>query len=124
MNRFLLTSALALTALALGQQRASAWSEFKMSGCFNISYRTGGHHWTFSCVSDPYCPPACEVPKCGDASYYQAVSQKPSGIPAPTPVQKSSNEGWNNGGRAPVGYYIYPQAAYAFYQAPSYWYGR
>jgi hypothetical protein len=124
MNRFLLTSAMALTALALGQQHASAWHEFNMCGSFNISCRGGGHHWSISGGSDSY--PGCPAPYCAAGSYWQTQTAPPppAHIPPPTPVQKTGYEGWNNGGIAPVGYYAYPQAGYGFYQAPSYWYGR
>jgi hypothetical protein len=126
MNRFILTSAMALTALVLGQQRASAWCEFKMGGCFNISYKCGGHCWYIGCRSDPYPGPTCATPYSVAGSNYQAPPvQKPLPTgPAPTPVQKSGYEGWNYSGYQAAGYYNYPQAGYGFYQAPSYWYGR
>jgi hypothetical protein len=112
--------------MVLGQQRASAWCEFKMGGSFNICYKSGGHCWNIGCQSDPYPGPTCAVPYAAAGSYYQAPSlQKPAPVgPPPTPVQKSGYEGWNNSGYQSVGYYSYPQAGYGFYQAPSYWYGR
>jgi hypothetical protein len=125
MNRFILTSAMALTALVLGQQRAAAWCEFKMSGCFNISHKCGGHCWYIGCKSDPYPGPTCATPYAAAGSYYQAspAPTSPPVGPAPTPVQKSGTEGWNNNSYLSAGIY-YPQASYGFYQAPSYWYGR
>jgi hypothetical protein len=135
MNRFILTSALALTAMVLGQQRASAWCELKMSGCWNFSYKCGGHCWYIGCKSDPYPGPTCATPYCAAGSYYQAYSAPPTAPvpqpapapvgPPPTPVQKSGYEGWNNySAYQSAGYYSYPQASYGFYSAPSYWYGR
>ncbi len=126
MNRFILTSALALTAMVLGQQRASAWCEFKFNHTCNLCYTSTGHNWNFSSQTNG---PACTAP-CyqGNPGYqgYQGYPppQPPPMVPPPTPVQKSGYEGWNNSGYQPVGYYYYPQAGYGFYQAPSYWYGR
>jgi hypothetical protein len=116
MNRFILTSAMALSALVLGQQRASAWCEFKFCHSCNLSYTSTGANWHFGVTSNP---PPCMAP------CYQANGAQPpaSNVPPPTPVQKSAYDGWNNGGYQPVGYY-YAQPGYGFYQTPSYWYGR
>ena len=124
MNRFILTSALALTAMVLGQQHASAWSEFKLSHTCNLCYTNTGHNWSIGCQNNgPPCAAPCYQ---GNPGYqaYPAPQPPPPTVPPPTPVQKSGYEGWNNSGYQPVGYY-YPQAGgYGFYQAPSYWYGR
>jgi hypothetical protein len=129
MNRFILTSAIALSALVLGQQRASAWCEFKFCHSCNLSYTSTGHNWCFS--SKDNGPPPCYA--CNYGQQPPAPAPAPNPVPPPTPVQKSAYDAWNYGGYQPVGYYVYPQAGYGFYQpqagngfyqAPSYWYGR
>jgi hypothetical protein len=139
MKKMLVTCALALAVTAAGQQRASAWNEFKFSVGFDICWRGGGNCWSWtpglSHYSAPY--PGCGFDGGGHDGFVGGVFQNYGAYgvastwqaPAPTaqyqaPAAVAAQPGYSpyyNTGYQPVGY-SYP--GYSQYQSPSYWYGR
>jgi hypothetical protein len=133
MKKLVMASLLALGVLVVGQQRASAWSEFKFSAGVNLSWRSSGSCTNFGIyrTSTPYdtCPPfgcASGFPYFGGyaaapgaESYYGNVAaQAPAAQPA-GPAQTYNP--YYNSGYQPVGY---TYSGYSNYQAPGYWNGR
>jgi hypothetical protein len=136
MKKLLVAAVLAAAVMAGSRHKASAWSEFKWSAGFSISWTRSGSQWYFGRYSPPY--PGCPGGDCGygvgwagwgDASHgaypsydYGSSSGSSWQAPAPAPAGGSGSGGgtqrtqvnWGTGYQ-PVGYN---------YQAPSYWYGR
>ncbi len=133
MKKLFVASVLALAVTVAGQQRASAWSEFKIGAGVGLSWCTSGASWSFCINRQAYPYPGCQdcvgfaaaapayfggyasVPAAG--SYYGGLAAQG---PAAMPTQQYSYNPYFNTGYQPVGY---ASAGYAS-QVPSYWYGR
>lgn len=152
MKKMVLASLLAVTALALSVQNASAWHEFRFSAGFDIQCKGGGNRFLWGlCDSGPYppcgtgCgPDAClPCPPCPPMGFGgMPMMADPNCLPgAPVPPAAAPKAGQPQGKPAsaeyqPVGYssptgYNYPYSAYQYYygnntgyQVPSYWYGN
>jgi hypothetical protein len=137
MKKLFVAAALALALTAVGQQRASAWCEFKFGVGFNISYRSSGHcttfYWHRESLPGPCCDYNCGFACCGwpynvgagyayapgaESNFGGVAAQAPAPQP-PTTVQ--SYNPYYNSGYQPVGYNY---AGYANSTLPAYWYGR
>jgi hypothetical protein len=127
MKRIVLAGFVALALTAAGQQKASAggWS---YSGSIGFSI---GFSWQ---CSGCCCPPACCYgAQCYGYGYappvYAAPATYPSYAGAGDPAQPAQPQAPTVAGQTtlqPIGYYYggYGSSNYAYYQAPSYWYGR
>ncbi len=142
MNKLLMASLLALGVTVAGQQKASAWSEFKFSAGVNLGWVGGGNRvlWglyrsapypggpdlTPAFVISPYNParyggyPCYGAAQGGEGYGAVAAQQAPAMQPVPAAAAPQAYNPYYNTGYQPVGY-TYP---YVGYQAPSYWYGR
>jgi hypothetical protein len=134
MKRFALAGLLALSLMALSQQRASAghncsfsfgfniWFNCQSSGCWNPCH--GGCEPWPACIAQSLAAASlCQSD--GYAAYagdYGAYSSYAAQVPpqaAPASIQPAA---YATPTYQPVGYYA-PQG-YGAFQAPSYWYGR
>jgi len=134
MKKLFVASALALALTVAGQQKASAWSEFKLSAGFNLSWACSpcSYNFCFSRQCEPY--PGCLGQACfanGGAAYYGGYAAAPGAAPyyggaaqAPAAQPAAAAQTYNpyyNSGYQPVGY---SYAGSPNYQVPAYWYGR
>jgi hypothetical protein len=117
MKKILLLSALALPCLAVSQQTASAFCNFKFSCGLNLEYTSGGNCFGWGLWKNGpgpgCCAPGCPVP--GGMPYggpfygpmaapdYGFIGTEP---PAVHPVQYDG--GWGYSGYQPVNYYQAP----------------
>jgi hypothetical protein len=141
MKKLVMASVLALGLVLVGQQRASAWHDFKFSAGVSISWCGGGNSYCKGRIQGADWP-GTDGGLPGYSGYY-ADGAAPSTwqAPAPTPAAESkpaagsSPQTYNpyyNSGYQPVGYYYttgYQPVGYTYpgyYQAPvpAYWYGR
>ena len=110
MKKLVMASLLALGVLVVGQQRASAWSEFKFSAGVNLSWTRSGSctNWGIYRTSTPYdaCPPfGCpggfpyyggHAAAPGAESYYGGVAAqapRPSPPPRRRPTTPTTTRG-------------------------------
>jgi hypothetical protein len=129
MKKLVMASMLALGALAVSSQPASAWTKFKFGIGANISYTGSGNCLFWGAAKGAPLPdcgmpgggfPGGYAPTYGDygAAAYTGAQGTPTAAAA-QPVQPV----FYGQGYQPASYY-YPTAGYTYYPAPSYWYGR
>jgi hypothetical protein len=132
MKKVLVLSFLALGALAVSEQKASAWANFKFGIGANLSYTSGGNSFGWGLWTNGPAPGCC-APEGGypghggfGGDFYSQGPAAPTGttpVAAPAQIQPVQYPAMGYpGGYQPVSYY--PGFNYGYYQAPSYWYGR
>jgi hypothetical protein len=154
MNKFVLATVLAVSALAIVEQRAGAWTSG--NGCIGFGITIGcpwGHapalggggccaygypsDWFSSCYG---WPTGCDYGNAdmgyhgyptysGNIPYTAPSTTTPYTPPAPKPVndggtKPTQSRAYPAAGYQPVSYYPYPPTGSGSYQAPTFWYGR